>query len=216
MRECLESSDDPREIFFAARRSTTSATRATCCGRSGSARRGRRLRLARGRPGARPRHRGHVRAGRSICTRRSTGRTCYIKIPATVAGLPAIEECIAARHVDQRHADLLARALPGRRRGVPARPRAARRRRAAIRRRSRSVASFFVSRLDTEADRRLEELGNEELQGKLGDREREARLQALPGGFRGPRLGARSQARARRSSGRCGPPPRPRTRPTGT
>jgi transaldolase len=30
------------------------------------------------------------------------------------------------------------------------------------------VASFFVSRLDTEADRRLEERGNSELQGKLG------------------------------------------------
>jgi transaldolase len=29
------------------------------------------------------------------------------------------------------------------------------------------VASFFVSRVDTEADKRLEEKGNEELQGKL-------------------------------------------------
>src|SRR5262249_6452050 len=31
-----------------------------------------------------------------------------------------------------------------------------------------SVASFFVSRIDTEADRRLEERGNSELLGKLG------------------------------------------------
>jgi transaldolase/transaldolase/glucose-6-phosphate isomerase len=31
-----------------------------------------------------------------------------------------------------------------------------------------SVASFFVSRLDTEADAQLEALGNSELQGKLG------------------------------------------------
>ena len=31
-----------------------------------------------------------------------------------------------------------------------------------------SVASFFVSRVDTEADRRLEELGNTKLQGRLG------------------------------------------------
>src|SRR5207248_1734605 len=30
-----------------------------------------------------------------------------------------------------------------------------------------SVASFFVSRVDTEADRRLEEVGRRELQGKL-------------------------------------------------
>jgi transaldolase len=33
--------------------------------------------------------------------------------------------------------------------------------------RVQSVASFFVSRVDTEADKRLEALGNEELQGKL-------------------------------------------------
>ena len=31
-----------------------------------------------------------------------------------------------------------------------------------------SVASFFVSRIDTETDRRLEELGNTVLQGRLG------------------------------------------------
>ena len=30
-----------------------------------------------------------------------------------------------------------------------------------------SVASFFVSRVDTEADRRLSELGRDDLQGKL-------------------------------------------------
>jgi transaldolase len=30
-----------------------------------------------------------------------------------------------------------------------------------------SVASFFVSRVDTEADKRLEQVGNQELQGKL-------------------------------------------------
>ncbi len=42
-----------------------------------------------------------------------------------------------------------------------------------------SVASFFVSRLDTEADRRLHELGRDDLAGRLGDRERQARLRAL-------------------------------------
>ena len=54
-----------------------------------------------------------------------------IKIPATLEGLPAIEETIAAGHQRQRHADLLPR--PPRRgdRGVPHGPRAARRRAAA-------------------------------------------------------------------------------------
>ena len=40
-------------------------------------------------------------------------------------------------------------------------------RRAAIRGRVASVASFFVSRVDTEADRRLEEAGRTDLAGKL-------------------------------------------------
>ena len=53
-----------------------------------------------------------------------------------------------------------------------------------------SVASFFVSRVDTEADKRLDEIGGEdELKGKLGDREREARLPELPRAFSGAALG---------------------------
>ena len=92
---------------------------------------------------------------------------CFVKIPATEPGLPAIEEMIARRPQHQRDADLLARALRRGRRGFPARARAARRKR----RRPgpvASVASFFVSRVDTEADKRLEELGApDELKGKL-------------------------------------------------
>jgi len=61
--------------------------------------------------------------------------------------------------VDQHHADLLARPLQGRRRGVPAR----------LERlvasggdpsKVASVASFFVSRVDTEADKRLDQVGH--------------------------------------------------------
>ena len=51
-----------------------------------------------------------------------------VKIPATRPGLPAIEDMHRAGQVDQHHADLLAPALQGGRRGAPARARAARRR----------------------------------------------------------------------------------------
>ena len=50
-----------------------------------------------------------------------------------------------------------------------------------------SVASFFVSRIDTEADRRLEELGNKELQGKLGIANARLAYQHFQEAFSGPR-----------------------------
>jgi transaldolase len=90
-----------------------------------------------------------------------------IKIPATRLGLPAIEDCIAkGRSINvtlifslERYAAVVEAYIRGLERlvaggGDPAKV--------------RSVASFFVSRLDTEADRRLDELGHPELQGKLG------------------------------------------------
>jgi transaldolase len=92
---------------------------------------------------------------------------CFVKIPATEAGLPAIEEMIArGRSINvtlifslQRYAEVVEAYLRGLERlvengGDPG-PVA-------------SVASFFVSRVDTEADRRLDEAGApKELQGKL-------------------------------------------------
>ncbi len=90
----------------------------------------------------------------------------FVKIPGTEPGLGAIEDCIAAgRSINitlifslERHAAVIEAYVRGLERlvadgGDPA-PVA-------------SVASFFVSRVDTEADRRLSELGREELQGKL-------------------------------------------------
>ena len=180
-------------------RSTTCATPATCCARSGSATGGRgRLRLARGRPRRSPSTRRRPSSRRSSCTTRVERPNLYIKIPATREGLPAIEDCIAARHLDQHDADLLARAL--RARSSPPTT-------AALARlvdgggdpsKVTSVASFFVSRLDTEADARLEALGNTELAGQARDREREARLQALPGGVRRAATGSGSPRPARR------------------
>jgi transaldolase len=93
----------------------------------------------------------------------------YVKIPATKPGLAAIEDCIAnGRSINvtlifslQRYREVVEAYLRGLERlvasgGDPA----------AV----RSVASFFVSRVDTEADRRLEEIGSDEalaLRGKL-------------------------------------------------
>jgi transaldolase len=91
-----------------------------------------------------------------------------VKIPATRAGLPAIEETIAAGipvNVTlifslERHREVAEAYLRGIRRLIDGGGDAS-----AI----ASVASFFVSRVDTEADRRLDEIGGpEELKGKLG------------------------------------------------
>jgi transaldolase len=91
----------------------------------------------------------------------------FVKIPATQPGLPAIEEMIArGKSINvtlifslQRYAEVAEAYIRGIERlvesgGDPSR--------------LASVASFFVSRVDTEADRRLDEIGgHDELKGKL-------------------------------------------------
>jgi transaldolase len=91
----------------------------------------------------------------------------YVKIPATRDGLPAIEEMIAAgRSINvtlifslERHREVMEAYLRGLERLVEAGgdPSGV-----------SSVASFFVSRVDTEADKRLDEIGGHDaLKGKL-------------------------------------------------
>jgi transaldolase len=90
----------------------------------------------------------------------------FVKIPATVPGLPAIEDCTAHgtsinitlifsldryKAVVEAYLRGLERLVAGG--GDPAKV--------------ASVASFFVSRVDTEADKRLEAVGHPELRGKL-------------------------------------------------
>jgi transaldolase len=93
-----------------------------------------------------------------------------VKIPATEAGLPAIEEMIArGRSINvtlifslERYAQVAEAYIRGLERLVEAGGDPAR---------VHSVASFFVSRVDTEADRRLEQIGTEPalvLRGELG------------------------------------------------
>jgi transaldolase len=90
----------------------------------------------------------------------------YVKIPGTEPGLGAIEDSIAAgRSINvtlifslARYAAVVEAYLRGLERLVAAGgdPSSV-----------NSVASFFVSRVDTEADRRLEELGRSDLAGRL-------------------------------------------------
>jgi transaldolase len=110
----------------------------------------------------------------------------YIKIPATVAGLPAIEECIArGRSINvtlifslARYDGVIEAYVRGLERllaegGDPSKV--------------SSVASFFVSRLDTEAERRLDQLGNTTLQGKLGIASARLAYKHFQKAFSGPR-----------------------------
>jgi transaldolase len=93
----------------------------------------------------------------------------YVKIPGTEPGLKAIEDCIAAgRSINvtllfslKMHKESMEAYVRGLERFVESGGDASK---------VRSVASFFVSRVDTEADKRLEAIGSEEalaLRGKL-------------------------------------------------
>ena len=86
-----------------------------------------------------------------------------------------------------------------------------------------SVASFFVSRVDTEVDRRLEELAGgsdgDRRPWPCGDGPPWPRPRRPTSTFWAPspgRAGRRWRPRGRGCSGRCGRPPPPRTPPTPT
>jgi transaldolase len=90
----------------------------------------------------------------------------YVKIPATAPGVGAIEDSVAAgRNINvtlifslQRHEEVMEAYIRGLERFAAD---------GGDLSTVRSVASFFVSRVDTEADKRLEQLGRTDLQGKL-------------------------------------------------
>jgi transaldolase len=111
----------------------------------------------------------------------------FVKIPATEPGLPAIEEMISrGRSINvtlifslERYAEVAEAYIRGIERlvengGDPSRV--------------ASVASFFVSRVDTEADGRLDEIGgHDELKGKLAVANAKLAYQRFKEIFAGPR-----------------------------
>src|SRR2546427_1705539 len=115
----------------------------------------------------------------------------YVKIPATEPGLGAIEEMIASgRNINvtlifslERHQGVMEAYVRGVERllesgGDPSTV--------------HSVASFFVSRVDTETDKRLDEIGGEatRLKGKLAVANAKLADQNYLENFSGPRWGA--------------------------
>ena len=139
----------------------------------------------------------------------------YVKIPATKPGLGAIEDCIAKGvpiNVTlifslERYAEVAEAYLRGLERLVAAGGDPAK---------VTSVASFFVSRVDSEADKRLEALGRPDLQGKLAVANAKLAYQHYLDDVRRRRAGSSSRQRARGRSAACGRRPRPRTPPTAT
>src|SRR5437773_1830919 len=118
----------------------------------------------------------------------------YVKIPATEPGLGAIEEMIAAgRNINvtlifglERHKEVMEAYLRGVERlvengGDPSTV--------------HSVASFFVSRVDTETDKRLDQIGGDatKLKGKLAVANAKLAYQNYLETFSGPRWEALEQ-----------------------
>jgi transaldolase len=117
-------------------------------------------------------------------------RNLMVKIPATVEGLPAIRQMIAeGRNINvtlifslERHEQVMDAYLSGLE-ALAEDP-------AADLSRVASVASFFISRVDVETDRRLEAIGNAEalaLRGLAGLTQGQLAYRQFAETFRGPR-----------------------------
>lgn len=113
----------------------------------------------------------------------------FVKIPATDAGIGAIEDAVAdglCINVTlifslERHAQVMEAYLRGLERRVDVGDDVTR---------VHSVASFFVSRVDTEVDKRLEALGRADLKGRLAVANARLAYQSWVRTFAGPRWAA--------------------------
>ena len=131
----------------------------------------------------------------------------FVKIPATLQGLGHRGDDLP-RQVHKRHPHLLLSATA--RWSVPHPGRQEARRERGDPSDVRSVASFFVSRIDSEADKRLEELGADDLKGRLAIANAKIAYQIYKQVFGGPG-GGPSRKEAPTGSVSCGLRPRPRT-----
>ncbi len=121
-----------------------------------------------------------------LLTERVDRPNLFVKIPATAPGVGAIEDSIAAgRPINvtlifslERYAEVAEAYVRGLERLVAA---------GGDPTHVVSVASFFVSRVDTEADRRLAEVGREDLQGRLAIDNAKLAYQHYLEVFSGPR-----------------------------
>jgi len=113
----------------------------------------------------------------------------YVKIPATQPGLGAIEDCVAhGKNINvtlifslQRHREVVEAYIRGLERLVAG---------GGSPKDVYSVASFFVSRVDTEADKRLEAIGTKDalaLRGKLAVANAKLAYEHYREAFSGPR-----------------------------
>ena len=159
------------------------------------------------------RHRGHVRAG-ALDRRRGRPPNLYVKIPATMAGLPAIEDCTAHgtpinitlifgldryKAVVEAYLRGLERLVAGG--GDPSKV--------------VSVASFFVSRVDTEADKRLDAADHPGSGASSRSRTRSSRT-STTWRLRGAALGLPRREGRAVQSGACGRRPRRKNPSTAT
>ena len=123
-------------------------------------------------------------------------KNLFVKIPATEPGIGAIEDSIAAgRSINvtlifglDRYSAVAEAYVGGLERLVAA---------GGDPGQVISVASFFVSRVDTEADRRLGEVGREDLQGRLAVANAKLAYERYQEIFSGPRWEALAAAGAR-------------------
>ena len=162
------------------------------------------------------RHRGDDRRGEAASHALVDKPNLYVKIPATKAGLPAIEEMIAAgKSINvtlifsiERHREVMEAYIRGIERLVEA---GGDPRRGRVGRELLRLARRHRGRQAARRDRRPRRA-----EGQARRREREARVPELEGASSPASAGRRSRRRARRSSGACGRRPRRRTRRTAT
>ena len=139
---------------------------------------------------------GSIEAAKRF-TREIDRPNVFIKVPATREGVEAFRELTAAGvsvnvtllFAVERYEEIANAWIDGLERRVAAGEPVDR---------LASVASFFVSRVDTKVDARLEQLGRARPAGHRRGRQRQARLSLVPADLLGPALGgAGGQGRAR-------------------